>query len=150
MNETDKQILEILLKDARTSHAQIAEEVGLSRPAVAERIKKMEQSGVIKGFSVVVGPTETGQKITAFISARTMGILSDIVRQALMDLQNAPEVLEIYSVAGEDCFLIKVRTSDMGSLNTIVNRFKEPPFEMVTKTTIVLERYFEKAGGITV
>jgi len=149
MNATDRQIIDILLRDARTSHAQIAESVGLSRPAIAERIKKMEQAGVIKGFSVILQPEAIDESITAFISAKHTGILSDAIRQALVELQNRKEILEIHSVAGEDCFLIKVRTEGMDRLNEVVNSLKEPPFEMTTKTTIVLERYFEKAGGIT-
>ncbi len=149
MNVTDRQIIDILLRDARTSHAQIAERVGLSRPAIAERIKKMEQAGVIKGFSVILQPEAIDESVTAFISAKHTGILSDAIRQALLELQNRKEFLEIHSVAGEDCFLIKVRTEGMHRLNEVVNSLKEPPFEMTTKTTIVLERYFEKAGGIT-
>ncbi len=148
-NATDTRILQILLNDARTSLAQIAEEIGLSRPAISERLKKLEQAGVIAGYTAVLAPEKIDQSLTAFISAKHQDILSDEVRQALQALSNSSEVIEIHSIAGDDCFLIKVRTSGVETLNAIVNRLKEPPFRMATKTTIVLERYFEKTGGIT-
>ena len=147
METIDSQILTILTKDARTPHAKIGEEVGLSRPAVSERIKKLEQNEIIKGYSAVINHEGLGRLITAFISARHQGVIDDEVRRTLDVLSNSDEILEIHSLAGEDCFLIKVRTNDMKSLNTIVNNLKKPPLTMITKTTIVLETYFEKVGG---
>ncbi|MCH8957400.1 Lrp/AsnC family transcriptional regulator [candidate division KSB1 bacterium] len=147
MKELDQKILEILTNDARTPHAQIGEEVGLSRPAVTERVKKLEQSGIIEGYSAILNPEAVGKSITAFISAKHQGVLNDEVQVTLNELAKYGEILEIHSIAGEDCFLIKVRTTDMKSLNRIVNHMKQPPLTMVTKTTIVLETYFEKVGG---
>lgn len=147
MKEIDQKILEILTNDARTPHAQICKQVGLSRPAVTERVKKLEQSGIIEGYSAVLNPEALGQSLTAFISAKHQGVLNDEVQLTLNELAKHGEILEIHSIAGDDCFLIKVRTTDMKSLNRIVNHMKQPPLRMVTKTTIVLETYFEKVGG---
>ena len=147
MKELDQKILEILTNDARTPHAQICKQVGLSRPAVTERVKKLEQSGIIEGYSAVLNPEALGQSLTAFISAKHQGVLNDEVRVTLNELAKHGEILELHSIAGDDCFLIKVRTTDMKSLNRIVNHMKQPPLRMVTKTTIVLETYFEKVGG---
>ncbi|MFQ5603141.1 MAG: Lrp/AsnC family transcriptional regulator [bacterium] len=147
MENTDTKILEILTRDARTPHAQIAEMVGLSRPAVTERVKKMEQFGIIKGYSAILNPEQFNKTITAFISAKHLGILDEKIQYALKKLVENPDILEIHSIAGEDCFLIKVRTCDMKSLNKIVNSLKAPPLSLSTKTTIVLESYFEKIGG---
>ena len=147
MKELDQKILDILTNDARTPHAQIGEEVGLSRPAVTERVKKLEQGGIIEGYSAVLNPEALGQSLTAFISAKHQGVLNDEVQVTLNALAKHGEILEIHSIAGDDCFLIKVRTTDMKSLNRIVNHMKQPPLRMVTKTTIVLENYFEKVGG---
>lgn len=148
MNEIDQKIIATLLKDARTSHAQIAEEVGLSRPAVADRIKKLEQTGVIKGYSTILDPASLGHSIAAYISAKYAGIMNKEVEKALRDLAKRNEILEIHSVAGEDCFLFKVRARDINELNEIVNLLKQQPLEMTTKTTIVLQTYFEKIGGV--
>lgn len=147
MKDLDQKILEILTNDARTPHAQIGEEVGLSRPAVTERVKKLEQNGIIKGYSAVLSPEAMGQSVTAFISAKHQGVMNDEVQLTLNELSKFDEILEIHSIAGEDCFLIKVRTTNMKSLNRIVNHMKQPPLTMVTKTTIVLETFFEKVGG---
>jgi len=149
MNAIDEKIVTILTRDARTPHAQIAEEIGLSRPAVTERVKKLEQGGVIKGYSAIVNPDAVGRAVTAFISAKLPGIVDDKTKEALSSLAHREEVLEIHSVAGEDCFLIKVRTDQIATLNHIVNEFKKPPLGMTTRTTIVLESYFEKVGGVT-
>jgi len=147
MNELDDKILASLLKDARTPHAQIAEEIGLSRPAVSERVKKLEQTGIIKGYSAILDPTALGQSITAFISARHPGIVQKETEKALRDLANRDDILEIHTVAGEDCFLIKVRTTSITELNEIMKLLKKPPLTMSTKTTIALASYFEKVGG---
>ncbi len=147
MNEIDQKIVEYLLKDARTPHTQIADEIGLSRPAVAERVKKLEQAGVIKGYSAIVDPVAIGQSITAFISAKYAGIMKKDVERVLRELANRKEILEIHSIAGEDCFLFKVRAADINQLNETVNLLKKTPLEMTTKTTIVLQTYFEKIGG---
>jgi Lrp/AsnC family leucine-responsive transcriptional regulator len=147
MNEIDQKIVDYLLRDARTPHTQIADEIGLSRPAVAERVKKLEQTGLIKGYTAIIDPIAIGQSITAFISARIAGIMNKEASKALQDLAKRNEVLEIHSIAGEDCFLLKVRTADINQLNDVVNLLKKPPLEMSTKTTIVLQSYFEKVGG---
>jgi Lrp/AsnC family leucine-responsive transcriptional regulator len=149
MSTTDDQILDILLRDARTPHAQIAEEVGLSRPAVAERVKKLEHAGVIHGYSAVLNHEASGRSIIAFISAKQSSVLSQAASKALLKLADEADILEIHSVAGEDCFLIKVRTNGMQSLNEIVTNLRKPPLQMTTKTTIVLETYFEKVAGKT-
>ncbi|HEX9654505.1 MAG TPA: Lrp/AsnC family transcriptional regulator [bacterium] len=147
MNDVDQKIVDYLLNDARTPHAQIADEIGLSRPAVTERVKKLEQTGVIRGYTAIVDPVAVGQSIAAFISARYAGTVNKEVDKALRDLAKRSEILEIHSVAGEDCFLFKVRAADINQLNEIVNLLKKTPLEMTTKTTIVLQTYFEKIGG---
>ena len=147
MNEIDEQILEILTRDARIPLARIGEEVGLSRPAVTERIKKLEQAGFIKGYSAILDPISLGQNITAFISAKHLGVVDEKTQQALGELAKRKEILEVHSLAGEDCYFIKVQVADIATLNEIVNSLKKPPLSMSTKTTIVLKTYFEKVGG---
>ena len=100
-------------------------------------------------YRVILNQEALGKSIIAFISAKHIGVLDTEATDGLINLADKPAILEIHSIAGEDCFLIKVRTSDMKSLNTIVNELKEPPLQMTTKTTIVLETYFEKVGGTT-
>lgn len=147
LDPLDRRIVEILLRDGRTPAAQIAEEVGLSRPAVSDRIEKLERGGVIRGTTVVLEPEAIGRNVTAFISARG-STLSAKGREAFRALMKSEEVREVHTVAGDDCYLIKVRTSSIGSLNELVSKFSEAPISLATRTTIVMETHCEKVGGI--
>jgi Lrp/AsnC family transcriptional regulator, leucine-responsive regulatory protein len=147
LDPLDRKIVDILLRDGRTPAAQIAEEVGLSRPAVSDRIEKLERSGVIRGTTVVLEPEAIGRNVTAFISARG-ATLSPKGRDAFRALMQADEVREVHTVAGDDCYLIKVRTGSIGSLNELVSKFSEAPISLATRTTIVMETHCEKVGGI--
>ena len=147
LDPLDRHIVDILLRDGRTPAAQIAEEVGLSRPAVAERIEKLERNGVIRGTTVVLEPDAVGRGLTAFIAARG-ATLSSKGWSAFRALMQSDEVLEVHTVAGDDCYLIKVRTASMASLNSLVSKISEPPISLATRTTIVMETHCEKVGGI--
>jgi len=148
LDALDRKIVDVLLRDGRMPAAQIADEVGLSRPAVAERIDKLERNGVIRGTTVVIEPSTLGRTLTAFIAARGPN-LSAKQWKAFRDLMSSDEILETHSVAGDDCYLIKVRTESMPSLNAIVARLTSPPLSLATRTTIVMETHCEKVGGIT-
>ena len=147
LDTTDLAILKLLLRDGRAPASQIAEQVGLSRPAVADRIEKLERQGAIRGTTVVIDPQAVGQRITAFVAARgpKMGAKAWVAFRKLMEQD---EILEVHSVAGEDCFLIKMRTDSIASLNTLVHQLSDAPMSLATRTTIVLETYCEKVGGI--
>lgn len=146
-NQIDKKIIQLLTEDARKSHVEIAEAVGLSRPAVAERLKKMEQSGIVQGYTAVLDPKAVGKAITAFVSCKQVTLENRASRHALMNLRKDERVLEVHHVAGEDCFLLKIRCADVKALNELVTQLGNPPYSMTTRTTIALESYFEKVGG---
>ncbi|MGZ8867584.1 MAG: Lrp/AsnC family transcriptional regulator [Thermoanaerobaculia bacterium] len=147
LDPLDRKIVDILLRDGRTPAAQIAEEVGLSRPAVADRIEKLERSGVIRGTTVVLEPEAIGRNVTAFIAARGAS-LSAKGQAAFRALMDSDEIREVHTVAGDDCYLIKVRTGSIGSLNELVSKISEAPISLSTRTTIVMETHCEKVGGI--
>ena len=148
LDQLDRRILDILLRDGRTPAAQIAESVGLSRPSVADRIEKLERAGVIRGTTVVVEPGAIGQGITAFVAARGP-VLSPKGRSAFRALMESDQILEVHTVAGDDCYFIKVRAGSIPELNSLVAKITEPPVSLATKTTIVMETHVEKVGGIT-
>lgn len=147
LDELDRKILDLLLRDARTPAAQIAEQIGLSRPAVSDRVDKLERQGVIRGSTVVVDPTALGPNVTAFVSARG-STLAAAAWKKFRELMLRDEVLEVHTVAGDDCYLIKVRTESIGALNTLVQQLSAQPLGLVTRTTIVMETHSEKVGGI--
>lgn len=147
----DLKILTLLLRDGRAPASQLAEQVGLSRPAVADRIDKLERQGVIRGTTVVVDHEVLGRRITAFVAARGGISRTDPkAKKAFEDLMNSEEVVEAHTVAGDDCYFIKVRTDSIASLNALVSRLGAPPLALSTRTTIVMQTHCEKVGGINV
>lgn len=149
LDDLDREILNVLLTDGRASATQIADQVGLSRPAVADRLEKLERLGVIRGHTVVIDPVSLGRDVTAFVAARGSAHLESKLRKAFRDIIRSDEVLEAHTVAGDDCYLIKVRTDSISSLNAFVSRLTAPPLCLSTRTTIVMRTHYEKVGGIT-
>jgi len=136
INEIDKQILNIIQQDARISNAEIARQVGLAPSAVLERIKKLEERGVIKGFETKLDAAQLDFGLTAFVAVRTndCGIETDKFLSAI------PEVLEVHDVAGDDSYLLKVRVKNTEDLARLLReRLKNVPNIASTKTTIVLQ-----------
>jgi len=148
LDEFDLHIVDVLLRDGRLPASQLADMVGLSRAAVTERVAKLERGGVIRGNTIVVDPAALGRTITAFVAARGP-TLSPKAKKAFDALMKSDQVVEAHTVAGDDCFLIKVRTSSIASLNTLVSRLTAPPLSLSTRTTIVMKTHFEKIGGVT-
>ena len=145
LDELDLRIVGLLLKDARTPAALIAEQIGLSRPAVADRLDKLERQGVIRGTTAVIDPAAIGRRVTAFIAARGATLTSASWKK-FRELMQRDEVLEAHTVAGDDCYLIKVRAESIGALNVLVQQLTA--LSLSTRTTIVMETHCEKVGGI--
>ena len=148
IDDTDAKILKILEEDGLAPTARIAERVGLSRPAVADRIARLEAAGVILGVTAVVDPEKRGLGITAFVSGRASDEPEGKRRKALEKFVRRPEVEEAHKVAGEDCYLFKVRTSSIEALNELVTTLASAPLSLATRTTIVMDTFCEKAGRI--
>jgi Lrp/AsnC family transcriptional regulator, leucine-responsive regulatory protein len=135
IDRIDVQILNIMQKDARIANAEIARQVGLAPSAVLERVRKLEESGVIRGYATEVDAARVGFGLTAFVFVRTSscGAIDGL-------LAGIPEVLEVHDVAGEDCYLLKVRTKDTEELGKLLrDKLKVIPEIISTRTTVVLE-----------
>jgi Lrp/AsnC family transcriptional regulator, leucine-responsive regulatory protein len=138
LDETDRQILELLQANARETQVEIAKAVGLAPSAVQERIRKLEARGTLRGFVAQIDPKALDLGLLAFVAVRsdTAGSESRIA-QSLSEL---PEVLEVHHVAGDDCYLIKVRARDAEHLGQLLRtRFSRIAGVRSTRTTIVLE-----------
>lgn len=134
----DARILAILQENARTTQADIAKTVGLAPSAVLERIRKLEAKGVIREYAALIDPHVTNRALLAFVAVRTSEHGSE--QTAAQALGRIPEVLEIHDVAGEDCFLLKVRARDAEHLGHMLRRqIAAVPGVTSTRTTIVLE-----------
>jgi Lrp/AsnC family transcriptional regulator, leucine-responsive regulatory protein len=138
INDLDAHILTILQKNARVSNAEIARQVGLAPSAVFERIRKLEERGVIRGYSARIDPHAVGLPLVAYTFVRSNDRPGGI--QTAERLAEIPEVLEVHHVAGEDCFLVKVRAADTEALGRLLReRLGKISTISSTRTTIVLE-----------
>jgi Lrp/AsnC family leucine-responsive transcriptional regulator len=141
IDEIDRQILALLQEDARLSNAALAEKVGSTSSTVHERVKKLERRGIIKGYVAVVDPQLVGKTITAFIRL-TVGLTA----QGYMESKNGvmeiclsePNVLECHGVAGEDCYILKVRVANPQELEKLIERIRTKAQISRTITSIVL------------
>ena len=135
INDIDNQILHIMQKDARIANVEIARQVGLAPSAVLERVRKLEERGVIRGYAAELDPAQIGFGLTAFIFVRT----KDCSDEADRLLAAIPEVLEVHDVAGDEDYLLKVRAKDTEDLARILReKLKNVPNVISTRTTVVL------------
>ena len=140
LDERDLAIVSALQEDARATYADVAQRVGLSASAVHDRVRKLEQAGVIKGYRAVVDPERIGLLVTALIAATPLDPRQpDDLPERLADL---PEVEDCYSVAGEASYILKVRTRTTGELEDLIRRLREKA-GVATRTTVVLSVPFE-------
>lgn len=145
IDDTDLKILDILQRDARTANAEIARRVRMAPSAVFERIRKLEARGIITGYTAHVDPHALGQGLLAFIFVRTDERGGAPETQSR--LAAIPEALEVHHVAGEDCFLVKVRARDPQALGRILReRFGAIETIRSTRTTIVLDTVSERSA----
>jgi Lrp/AsnC family leucine-responsive transcriptional regulator len=143
LDDIDRQILDLLQREARMTNAAIAAEVGLTAPSVFERIRKLEQRGVIRGYTINVDPALLGKPMTAFI--RVTAAFDAKYDAGLAAISQDADVLECYGVAGEDCLIIKTVVSDPGELNELLNRIRGHVSVQHSVTMIALRALKENA-----
>ena len=138
IDEIDGSILAILQYNARTSQAELAKAVGLAPSAVLERLKKLEAKGIIKDYVALIDPHVVDRGLLAFVAVRTSEHGPDM--PSAIELGKIPEVLEVHHVAGDDCYLLKVRARDAEHLGQMLRQqIASTPNVISTRTTIVLE-----------
>jgi Lrp/AsnC family leucine-responsive transcriptional regulator len=136
IDEIDRKILIILQQNARTSNAEIARQIDMAPSAVLERIRRLETRGVIQGYETRINPESLGLNLLAYVFVRTRDL--DGEDTTAESLSQIPEVLEAHHIAGEDCFLLKVRVPDARTLGRLL-RERIKGSVSSTRTTIVLE-----------
>lgn len=138
IDDTDRRILTILQANARTTQADIAKAVGLAPSAVLERMRKLEARGVILDYVARIDPHIANRPLLAFVAVKTSEYGPE--QPSAQALAQIAEVLEIHHVAGEDCFLLKVRAKDAEHLGQMLRcQIASVPGVTSTRTTIVLE-----------
>src|SRR4029453_17237728 len=119
LDPTDWRIVTILQRDGRIRYADLAREVGMSPRAVADRVRRLEEAGVIVGYAALVDPERVGLGILALIRVRyPTGNYAPFERL----LATTPEIIEAHHVTGEDCFVLKVVARSMGHLEEVAGR----------------------------
>lgn len=141
MDAIDLNIIELLRGNARLSYAELARQVGLSAPAVHERVGKLESSGVIRAYRAEIEPESIGLGVTALI---------EIIEESSADTDDVlesfraiPEIESCYFMAGVESFLLKARVGTIGELEALIVRLNRTPGVASTRTGIALSTKWE-------
>ncbi|MDZ7291707.1 MAG: Lrp/AsnC family transcriptional regulator [candidate division KSB1 bacterium] len=136
LDAIDLQILEVLQSHGRTKRNVLAEKVALSIPAVSERLRKLEERGIIRSFNAVLDAHKIGLEVTAFIfvTAESSTVYPQIIERAAAH----EEILECHAITGEGSHLLKVRTQNTLTLEKLLSQIQSWPGVKSTRTSIVL------------
>ncbi len=141
IDKIDAKILELLQRNGRMKRSDVADEVGLSISAVSDRMTKLEDAGVIKGYRALVDPKRLHIDITAFIRVSVEG--SERYSGFVDRVHHMEEVLEVHSITGEGSHLMKVRTKNTTTLERFLSEIQAIPGVTQTTTSIVLSSFKE-------
>jgi Lrp/AsnC family transcriptional regulator, leucine-responsive regulatory protein len=140
VEDTDREIVRLLTRDGRMSYTDLARTTGLSTSAVHQRVRRLEQRGVITGYNAVVSSDAVGLTLMAFISVTPLDPSApDDAPERLADL---PEIEACHSVAGEESYILKVRVATPGALEDLLARIRSDA-NVSTRTTVVLSTPYE-------
>jgi Lrp/AsnC family leucine-responsive transcriptional regulator len=145
-DELNRNILAILQTEGRLSHVELAERLGISRPTLLDRVRRLEAEGIIEGYFARVRPESVGKPCVAFVAVRLPGAGEAEERRFWKALEQEPDILEAHTVAGEDCLLLKVVAETPRGVAERLRRIRSLAPTVATRTTMVLQTHFEKPG----
>lgn len=119
MDAIDKKILDILIQDARISLKSLSAQISMSAPSTAERVKRLEESGVIRAFTLDVDPQKIGYSLQAIVRIRPLPGKLHIVQKLIVDI---PQISECDKVTGDDCFICRLHIQDIGQLDEVLDK----------------------------
>jgi Lrp/AsnC family leucine-responsive transcriptional regulator len=122
LDDIDRRLLEALQEDARLSYRALGRRIGLSQPAVAERVRRLEDAGIITGYRGRIDRSRAGLPVTAFLRVTCTGDRFQAIHRLAREL---PAVLECHHVSGEACFMVKVAEGSLAALERTIDRFRE-------------------------
>lgn len=140
MEQLDRHIVELLVKDGRMSYTDLGKATGLSTSAVHQRVRRLEQRGIIKGYTALVDAESVGLAMTAFISVKPFdpSAPDDIADR----LAGIPEIEACHSVAGDENYILKVRVATPTELELLLAKVRSVA-GVSTRTTVVLSTPYE-------
>lgn len=136
LDDTDLTLLEVLQRSARTKRGELAEKTGLSIPSVSERLKKLEEAGIIRAYLTTIDYRALGYDVSAFIAVTVDS--SKHYKVFLQRVEGEDEVLECHAVTGKGTHLIKVRTRNTAALEKLLSRIQSWEGVTQTMTNLVL------------
>jgi Transcriptional regulators len=131
IDETDRRLLDLLADDSRASLKSLAAAVGMSGPSVAERIRRLEETGIIKGFTIEVDPRALGYMLEAVVRIRPQPGKLHVVEKMIRDL---PAIAECDKVTGDDCYIARLFVTDVEEIDRILDTIAD---HAMTSTSIV-------------
>lgn len=142
LDAADRAILRELITDARIARAELARRVRLSAPAVAERVRRLEDRGIITGYGARIDPRRLGYSLSVLIRARpSPGLMKDMVAA----IEATPQIVKCDRVSGEDCFIALAHVRDVGEMEAVIDRLV--PFgatnSSIIQSTTVPERTWD-------
>ncbi|WP_233496145.1 Lrp/AsnC family transcriptional regulator [Geodermatophilus sp. TF02-6] len=145
IDAVDRQLIGLLRANGRASYAELARQVGLSAPAVHERVGKLEAAGVVLGYQAIVDPASVGLGVTALVGV----IESDSVDDTGIEeaLRTMAEVEDCWRVAGSEGYVLKVRVTDIPALEATISALNRIRGVARTRTTVVLSTKWEGRHG---
>jgi Lrp/AsnC family leucine-responsive transcriptional regulator len=141
LDAVDRHILSVLQEDCKLPLAKIGERVGLSAPSVAERIKKLEESGIIRGYTAILDSRKLGKDITAFI-----GVFIEhpkLISKFERDIDRLEDVQECHHVTGQHTLLLKAKVDNTSALEELIRKLRSIEGVSRTETSVVLSTYTE-------
>ena len=120
LDATDRRILAAMVDDARLSLAELGRRIGLSSPAVAERVRRLERDGVISGYRVEINPRALGYTLGVHLRVRPSPRQLKAVAELARD---TPEVVECHRITGDDCYVMTLHVTDVGHLERLIDQF---------------------------
>jgi Lrp/AsnC family leucine-responsive transcriptional regulator len=140
VDTTDQKIIQLLTRDGRMSFADLGREVNLSTPAVHRRVKALEQTGVISGYTIRVNIDSLGGGLSALVAIESQGNLDHLVAE----LEHLPEVEACWTTAGVSDLIVKIHAATPTSLERLLMRIRERQGVDRTRTTVLLNTHFER------
>ncbi len=139
IDDLDRRILDFLQKDGRMAASHIADELDISIPTVTDRIKKLSESGVIKGFQVTLDPKLLGLDVSAIITVISES--SEHYKEVIQAARNTPEVVQCYSTTGKGSHTLIIVAKNSQALEELLRKIQNWPGVSRTETQVILSSY---------
>jgi len=140
LDRIDRKILDILQRDGRLSMTELAQRIGLSTSPCAERVRRMERSGVIRGYCALVDPKALGRELLVFVQLTLSSKSAEVFEQMRRELLSEPRVLECHLVSGSFDYLIKARLTAMSEYRDLLGQIlRKVPVPAQSNSYVVME-----------